>query len=189
MPPFELSALPEEFAVVAVVLVTGPTFAVPAKDGSADNEPRTRRYSRVSVPLAHRSEETGRSSESFDPSQVRNASCHFISQNSVRQLMLVNCVTKGFTDCGIFYQMDRQAQWVIHPFFSASPEDSGKTRVRVAISAGFVRKFRSLHESCPQLHSFLFIYLTDPEKMKMSPLRIRMSTPLSQFTYLGFMYA
>ena len=55
MPPVELSVLPVEFVVVGVTLVTGPTFAVPANDGSVDNEPKTSRYSRVSVPFAHRS--------------------------------------------------------------------------------------------------------------------------------------
>ena len=142
---------------VGVAFVIEPTFIVAAKDGSVDNEPRTSLCSSSSVPPAQRSNETGRSSESFDPSQLRKASRQFITQNPVRQLPLVDSTPNRFTDCGTFYQMNRQAHRVIQSFFSATSEDSGKTRDRLATSAGTVRKSHLAGESLPESFLFLFI--------------------------------
>jgi hypothetical protein len=46
----------------------------------------------------------------------------------MRQFMLDYSTTNEFADCEIFYQMDRLARLAIQSFFSASPEDSGKTQ-------------------------------------------------------------
>ena len=127
--------MPAESAVVGAKLVAELMFVIPAKDGSVDNEPKTSRYSRVSVPAAQRSEEIGRSSESFEPSQCRKASRHFIAQNSVRQLTLV-------------FSTDYWIRRFRNLLPNGSASASGYTVVFFGIVGGFRENARSSGEFC-----------------------------------------